>query len=460
MRRIAAAFVALLLLGSDLAFARTVRYLPPQTLEVCSSGCAYTTIGSALAAISDASPTKPYLILPAPGDYPEALTWKSYVTMECEDRNTTRIGCATGAGCDSITLTQDITNASFFNCAIVGSQPFKYASGGTPAASIVQIRNCYIGTNDTSWNSVASRDGILTVATGAPRSTYSQGNIYRSAFDTIRISDGDFLYSKGDQFELIVASAIGLTPRVLSTISGGFILMSDFRVQITDSLGTSGSAFVNFLDYSGSGTTSNLTRVQFSGGDIRIDGTNGSRNSPARCFYFRSAATSVTPVQAFITNVNCTIVSASASSTNAAVEVDSDGDHANWVILRQGGKDDLQGAANRWDLDNADTTANAGCSGSGTPYSCCTGSGTGTCGFRVTIDGVVQAGNYTGAGIGTITTLLKDVHLPTDVIRNSCLATAPATCSIGDSYCDTSGANCFCTAANTWTNMTGVGACV
>lgn len=47
-----------------------------------------------------------------------------------------------------------------------------------------------------------------------------------------------------------------------------------------------------------------------------------------------------------------------------------------------------------------------------------------------------------------------------EVTRMTALATAPATCSIGDHYIDTSGAACFCTASNTWTNVSGVGTCV
>ncbi len=39
-------------------------------------------------------------------------------------------------------------------------------------------------------------------------------------------------------------------------------------------------------------------------------------------------------------------------------------------------------------------------------------------------------------------------------------ASAPATCSIGDFYVDTSGAACACSAANTWSNMHGTGTCV
>lgn len=47
-----------------------------------------------------------------------------------------------------------------------------------------------------------------------------------------------------------------------------------------------------------------------------------------------------------------------------------------------------------------------------------------------------------------------------EVFRTAPLVTAPAACSIGDWYVDTSGAYCACTATNTWTNMTPLtGAC-
>jgi Pectinesterase len=46
------------------------------------------------------------------------------------------------------------------------------------------------------------------------------------------------------------------------------------------------------------------------------------------------------------------------------------------------------------------------------------------------------------------------------VLRLTPLATAPATCVIGDYYVDTSGAYCTCSAVNTWTNTNGVGSCV
>lgn len=46
-----------------------------------------------------------------------------------------------------------------------------------------------------------------------------------------------------------------------------------------------------------------------------------------------------------------------------------------------------------------------------------------------------------------------------EIFRLAPIATAPATCSIGDFYVDTSGAACACTATNTWSNMTATGTC-
>lgn len=47
-----------------------------------------------------------------------------------------------------------------------------------------------------------------------------------------------------------------------------------------------------------------------------------------------------------------------------------------------------------------------------------------------------------------------------DILRITPQVTAPATCSIGDIYVDTSGEMCACTSTNTWTGTTGIGSCV
>ena len=49
---------------------------------------------------------------------------------------------------------------------------------------------------------------------------------------------------------------------------------------------------------------------------------------------------------------------------------------------------------------------------------------------------------------------------PNGTFFSTPLATAPATCAIGDFYVDTSGGYCACTIVNTWLNMVATGTCV
>ena len=60
-------------------------------------------------------------------------------------------------------------------------------------------------------------------------------------------------------------------------------------------------------------------------------------------------------------------------------------------------------------------------------------------------------------GPGTVVALPNTTV--TDVLTVTPQATAPATCSIGDLYIDTSGAACACSATNTWSNMHATGSC-
>lgn len=91
------------------------------------------------------------------------------------------------------------------------------------------------------------------------------------------------------------------------------------------------------------------------------------------------------------------------------------------------------------------------------PYQIATGNPTPAA--RMTILGTGEI------GIGTTTPSLGSaLHVVGTTVVTKLfmvpLATAPATCGIGDFYVDTSGAYCGCTSTNTWTNFTAVGTCV
>lgn len=57
------------------------------------------------------------------------------------------------------------------------------------------------------------------------------------------------------------------------------------------------------------------------------------------------------------------------------------------------------------------------------------------------------------------TNLLDSATTFGDITHHNTKGIAPASCSIGDLYVDNSGGFCACTAANTWTNISGVGNC-
>lgn len=468
MRRLGGLLLPLLLLiGSATApSARTLRYLPAQTIEVCkSSACAYTTIGSALASISDAANSKRYIIHVSPGDYLEALSVSaahgSYITIDGGGRDTTRIACTTGAGCDTVTIDRDVTEFSLSNIWIAGSQPIKYNGVATPAASTIYITDCNIGTNDTSIQDT-SRDGILTVFSGAPRTTYSRHNIYRSNFDTVRLSDGDIFDSAGDRFEIIGASSVAVSLRTISFITGGQAFIRDFYAETTDS-GSSNSGLVAFVHLAGSGTVTYQPRFILSDGYIRITASDGTHGNSRRCVYLVSAGQFATPTFVRMMNVSCEIATVSGVGTNSAFEVDSGNNFGNWDARWIGGKFNVSGGASNFDVDQANTATNGACTGSGTPFSCCSGAGAGTCAFIAAVSGVERSGTITGAGTVTIGDTYKAAFAGGVTAGTGAFSTRPLTiptadlavgaCTVNEESFDTGGATkefCVCGTANTW----------
>jgi hypothetical protein len=47
-----------------------------------------------------------------------------------------------------------------------------------------------------------------------------------------------------------------------------------------------------------------------------------------------------------------------------------------------------------------------------------------------------------------------------EILHQTPVVNAPATCATGDIYVDTSGAACFCTSADTWENAVATGTCI
>ncbi len=66
----------------------------------------------------------------------------------------------------------------------------------------------------------------------------------------------------------------------------------------------------------------------------------------------------------------------------------------------------------------------------------------------------VKTGDVGASGTTIATPTTKLGVTAAGILQLTPIGTAPATCAIGDVYIDSSGAACFCTSANTWTNVT------
>lgn len=104
-------------------------------------------------------------------------------------------------------------------------------------------------------------------------------------------------------------------------------------------------------------------------------------------------------------------------------------------------------------------TADTGTNIAGHYLTLASGAGTGT--GAVGSAGIrFKTPDVTGSGSGAQSLTTKMEVKGTGVIYYTPKDTAPATCTLGEFYFDSSGAACFCTdASNTWTNTTGVGTC-
>ena len=105
----------------------------------------------------------------------------------------------------------------------------------------------------------------------------------------------------------------------------------------------------------------------------------------------------------------------------------------------------------------------------GTTYFCGSSSGAGcllSTNTGLTVPAVTHKA-ATNVGLGMTTTAaslvaagVAVITVSGSVVTYALLATAPATCTVGAEYRDSSGAVCYCSATNTWEQTNGVGTCV
>lgn len=420
--------------------------LRTKTLHVCTE-CQYTTIESALATINDATSTNLYIIELHSGVYAESpLTWKSFVYLRGDGQDSTKVYCS--GTCSTITI-GSLDDCGFQDVTIGGRVPINVTGTGA-AGAVVEFESVTLGHTDASLGTNAV-DCI--VESGASYTYEFNNSVCRTTFDSIRLNQNSTFRAVGSVFHTVsVTNGALVTPRVFSTVgTGGSFYLTAVQVFMTDT-GTSGN--MSGLIVQGTGTPGAAETYLLEDVAFFID-ESSSRTGTTRCVYFAQAGSGSVPVPVKLKNVTCQIKRQSSSGTVVALEIDAS-NHALWTIDVIGG------------MSNLDVCSAAKCTASSAPCACCTGAGTG-CGFtRNDIDNAETVAGFSlnvhdfstgGVFVGTAPTFYNS-PIRGGQIKLTPIATAPATCTIGDYYADTSGAFCSCSAANTWTNMNGVGACV
>lgn len=394
----------------------------PNMKYVCKAGCEYSTVTTALAAISDNSSTKRWTVLIYPGDYDETPAAKSYVSLIGIDRATTRIRGA-GAAAAGITIPIDGTEIGISNLTI-GGNGVKTADNNTVRTNIY-VWNCIVGITDGTENTPNPGPSVDNFILYHKVNVYSIGNICRSLFDSVIVANDASYYGSGNQYFNDNLS-VDNQQRLWSVAGPGALIYEESPIAIITNT-TNNQAMEGFTRSSAiaSGTTSRGESVVIRGGTLRMSSTNASRTARTTCFNLpNSQPTNAVASSYDFSGTDCEISVAGSSVAVKALEVAADADHANVSVLWNSGRSVLSGGASQTDIDNAETVG----------------------GFSLTIAGVLHGGTYTGAG--TVTAGDARIGAFTTRLLTRVGDLVAATCTNNEIALDTGGANneiCICT---------------
>lgn len=391
--------------------------------EVCPLGCDHTTASAAIAAITDASSTKRYLVHLRPPYYNllDTISMKSYVHLKGDGIDSAVIGSVnfpTGvvdAALSDLTVSQGINTT-----AAVGGPVYlnRVGCGGLLSGQINTPSSACWSDLYGQWV-VYSTDLYFTgnqdnnVLFFGPRSRWiGTGNKYRTDVSTVSHT-GCWAYNNGSDDGVEIVD-VGATCELNYSGDPGDSIQGAFRWVPTGSTSTIG----NFIDLSGA--------------VIKITNTNPSGTPQSlRCLFMDTTGPNSKASRMVLTGTRCIITTANSSQELRGMEINADSDWANWTIAWDGGSIDLVGGAAKYEVDNADTT------------------------LIPTLTGVRHSGSYTGAGkvaagdvrLGAFSTRLQGPS-------GDC---CPSTCTTGQTFDDTNGATkewCVCTATDTWRCVT------
>lgn len=394
-------------------------------LEVCKAGCRFSTVTSAMAAITDNSVTQRYTILIGPGDYDESVTMKSYVTLRGVSRVGTRIR---GDTTPTLSFPNTVTWAGVENITVGGQVPIRLLTTAPASRLVVNVLDSDLGIIDGSESANGKSVDCLQDQ-GGRRDITMIGTVCRSMFDAVIVAANSTYHGAGNTFYIDDNGDSGNDPRIWLTQGQGSQLFESgstayIALSAVDSVTT-----VAVASAAGATAATQAAILSLSAIDAYVVSTNTSRTAPIACAELGSAVANTNTSRVDLEGFKCHVIAADATITITGINILADADHANWRFRVRGGGVYMSGGATRNDITNAETNGS----------------------FVFTVSGFENSGVYTGAGsftpgataLGSFTT--KILAPAGDLVA--------ATCTVGEIKADTAGATqefCWCITGPAW----------
>lgn len=401
---------------------------PTKLVTICASGCDYTTPALACATeTSTAANPITYLVMPG-------VISQSGTTQTCAaEDSATFAGYGAGVSvidCGTVNCLSlgESLNISVQGLTIKGRRSIDWSLLGTGGGLSHIHDNTFISNNDGS----TGEDCILYGSGGGAAAANSQLHLYDNRCGyvtdgfTILEDNNTAVFSRDNYFYHVTAPyssrASGWSLFAIPCI---FHSVGDvFNLDSTPSTAHSGAGVGNnaYL-FDGGSTTSCTTPTSLS---------------------IRAASVYINDKTANGTNADATAIRVVSTATEAAL-INVSGSSLSVNMPNDSGNGNSRGI----EVTNATTVVPL--------YGTRIRTTGGQVATRLDLDGNVVGSILVGPDSDWLT---DDGKLTGDRSRNP-LATAPTSCTANkDKYIDTSGALCFCTATDTWTNISGAGSCV
>ena len=404
------------------------------TVEVCNFGCEFSTVSAALAAITTASSTNRYQILMlAPFSSSVTVNAKSYVSFAGDSR--------TGVSISAVNIPAGVTEVSFNNLTT-----------GTVTLGAANVTDGYVYFNNVNVGSPSSPSGLFSGAT-EKWNVVATGIVGWTVGGAVLLSDEGSYWEEGAIW--FISPPGGNTSAAYKVAShgghGSRLFVHGSHIEWLNSDATYDAVDHQMILFNNEGGSfgSRDTEILISDTDFNITETSPTRTATTACITFGfEDADAVYQHRVFLRNVDCRIKRTSTSGLIAGINIpdcvagstcDTENGHGNWTFAMQGGEISLSGGATRTDVVMVDNAA---------------------ANLATRLTNVRHAGSYNISGTGAFS--VENSSLTTGVVRNTALASPPASCIQGDHYFDTSGGDCTCTVTGTpgtWTNNNGVGNC-